>query len=193
MILTKADLKEYLEADKKSLERQMTRPRFLDLIWKYEIALRKSEYYHNSGGLFKKPLSKFYNIRLFILGTICGYQIPINSIDKGLALVHLGPVIIDSKTRIGKKARIHVGVNIGTKAGEKGLAPTIGDNVYIAPGAKIFGPISIGNNVAIGANAVVNKSFPEDNITLAGVPAKIISHKGSDGFLIKGAETLNTD
>ncbi len=53
-----------------------------------------------------------------------------------------------------------------------GKAPQIGDNVYISPGAKLFGDIVIGDNVKIGANAVVNKSFPEGNCTLVGVPAR---------------------
>jgi serine O-acetyltransferase len=57
-----------------------------------------------------------------------------------------------------------------------------GDNVYIGPGAKIFGPIVIGNNVAIGANAVVNKSF-QHNCTIAGVPAKVISQKTSKEYI----------
>lgn len=46
-------------------------------------------------------------------------------------------------------------------------APIIRDNVYIGPGAKLFGKIKIGNNVAIGANAVVNKDVP-DNVTIGG-------------------------
>ena len=58
----------------------------------------------------------------------------------------------------------------------EGGAPVIGDNVYIGPGAKIFGDITIGNNVSIGANAVVNRSFP-DNVIIAGVPAKVIKNK----------------
>lgn len=55
----------------------------------------------------------------------------------------------------------------------------IGNGVYIGPGAKIFGPIEIANFVAIGANAVVNESVIESNVTVAGIPAKIISDKGS--------------
>ena len=49
----------------------------------------------------------------------------------------------------------------------------IGDNVYIGPGAKIFGAITIGDNVKIGANAVVNKSFGDD-ISIGGIPARIL-------------------
>jgi len=51
--------------------------------------------------------------------------------------------------------------------------PVIGDNVHISHGAVIFGGITIGNNVVIGANAVVNKPVPE-NAIVAGVPAKIL-------------------
>ena len=57
-------------------------------------------------------------------------------------------------------------------------APIIGDNCFIGPGAKLFGKIKIGDNVAIGANAVVNKSFG-DNVTIAGVPAKIVNNIGT--------------
>ena len=51
--------------------------------------------------------------------------------------------------------------------------PVIGNNVEIHSGAKIVGPVRIGNNVIIGANAVVTKDIP-DNCVVAGIPAKII-------------------
>ena len=54
--------------------------------------------------------------------------------------------------------------------------PTIGNNVHINHGACVFGGITVGNNVEIGANAVVNKPVP-DNAIVAGVPAKIIRIK----------------
>lgn len=53
--------------------------------------------------------------------------------------------------------------------------PVLGDNIYIAPGAKIFGNIKIANRCRIGANAVVNKNCNIENATLVGVPAKIIT------------------
>lgn len=72
-----------------------------------------------------------------------------------------------------------MGVNIGTQAGDKDLAPTLGNNIYIAPGAKLFGKIIIEDNIAIRANSVVNKDFLEKNISIAGIPAVKISNKGS--------------
>ena len=69
---------------------------------------------------------------------------------------------------------------IGTQLGTRDLTPVIGDNCFIGPGAKIFGKINIGDNVAIGANAVVNKDVPS-NVTVAGVPAKIVNQNGTVG------------
>ena len=50
--------------------------------------------------------------------------------------------------------------------------------------------IKIGKNVAIAANAVVNKSYEENNITIGGIPSKIISQKGSNGYLRKATEIM---
>jgi serine O-acetyltransferase len=83
-------------------------------------------------------------------------------------------------------------VNIGTEAGHSDAAPRIEENCYIAPGAKIFGPILIGSNSVIGANAVVNKSFPEGNQSIAGVPAVVISNKSSEGLLIQGYQLASS-
>ena len=62
-------------------------------------------------------------------------------------------------------------------------SPIIGDNVFIASGARILGTVQIANNIAIGANAVVTKSFLEESITIAGVPAKKISDHDSRKFI----------
>ena len=112
------------------------------------------------------------------LDRICGFEIPLNTIDMGLSIAHKGPIIVNSHTRIGKYCRMHVCVVIGTVPGTGYAAPTIGDNVYIAPGAKIFGSINIADDIIIGANSVVNKSFTERSICIAGAPAKKISTIG---------------
>jgi serine O-acetyltransferase len=102
-----------------------------------------------------------------------GFTIPKNTIGYGLFIAHYGTIIVNSKALIGSKCTLHACVNIGE---HKGGTPKIGNNCYIGPGAKIFGDITIGNNVTIGANSVVNKSFP-DNVVIAGVPARIIKYK----------------
>ena len=71
---------------------------------------------------------------------------------------------------------------IGKNIGRDNSSPTIGNGVWVAPGARVIGNIKIGNNVVIGANSVVNKSFPS-NVTVAGIPAKIINKKGYKDYL----------
>lgn len=109
---------------------------------------------------------------------MCGFSIPPNVFGKGLSIAHRGTIIVNSHSEIGDNCRLHACVNIGTIPGVPDAAPTIGNNVYIAPGVKIYGPIHLGSGIVIGANAVVNKDFEEDNITIAGIPAKKIGNKG---------------
>ena len=144
----------------------------MDEIWKYEIFLRKHEYYRNTNSSF--ILRKYYAIRHRHLGVKLGFDIPCNVFSGGLRINHFGYIVVNPKAKIGEFCDIHQGVNIGeTDTG----APSIGDNCWIGPGAKLFGGITIGKNVMIGANAVVNKNFNEDSVVIAGVPAKIIHKK----------------
>lgn len=98
-------------------------------------------------------------------------HIGINTCDAGLNIAHVGPIVIHERCRIGKNLRIHVGVNIGANGGEP---PKLGDNIYIGPGAKVFGDITIAEGCKIGANAVVNKSCLDEKCTLVGVPVHTI-------------------
>lgn len=82
-------------------------------------------------------------------------------------------VIVHARARLGKNCIIGSCVTIGGKSGWYEV-PQIGDNVEIASGAKILGPVRIGSNVIIGANAVVTKDVP-DNCVVAGIPARIIA------------------
>ncbi|PNW26364.1 serine O-acetyltransferase [Formosa algae] len=181
MIHNKQTYHEYLKADQVALG--ISDPSFMSSlvsiispnhIWKFQKTLRTLEYYHNckNKGLNKIVYTylrfKFKNISLKL-----GFSIPINVFGPGLAIVHYGTIVINSNTTVGKNCRIHACTNIGASGGSK-KAPKLGDNIYIAPGAKIYGDIEIANNIAIGANAVVNKSFTEDSMMVAGNPAKAI-------------------
>lgn len=95
---------------------------------------------------------------------------PSNHIEGGLIFQH-GFSTIVSAEKIGKDCKIYQQVTIGYN--HKLKAPIIGDKVEICCGAKIIGGIRIGNNVLIGANAVVIHDIP-DNSVVAGVPAKVI-------------------
>ena len=192
MIESKQDYILYLEADKKAMEfpdKITLKDRLYNFIFKRELfnfqqLLRKVEYYKNcKKSLFWKPYSA-YLWRKFLKQQIkLGFFIRPNCFGPGLSIRHIGSIIVNPHSRIGSNCRIYPCVVIGTKAGFKDLAPTIGNNVYIGPGAKIFGPITIADGIAIGANAVVTKSFIEKNITIAGIPARKISNKGSKDFL----------
>lgn len=98
-------------------------------------------------------------------------------IGKGTKLGYGGiGVVIHSKAKIGSNCMIAQQVTIGGGNSNYEGVPTIGDNVYMAKGSIIMGGITIGNNVTVGANAVVNKPVP-DNAVVAGVPARILRIK----------------
>ena len=120
-----------------------------------------------------------------------GFTISPNVFGPGLSIGHPGTLTVNGVAKVGKNCRIHTCVFIATKAGFSDKVPKIGDNVYIGPGAKIFGPIVIADNIAIGANSVVNKSFLEPGVTIAGIPARKISDKGSEGLVIKATDILD--
>ena len=81
-------------------------------------------------------------------------------------------VVIHAKAVIGRNCVIGQQVTIGGRSRHPDV-PTIGDNVYLAGGSKVLGPITLGNDVVVGANAVVIKDVA-DNTVVAGVPAKVI-------------------
>lgn len=113
-----------------------------------------------------------------------GIDIPYNTeIGGGFYIGHFGAIVVNGMAKIGQNVNISQGVTIGqSNRGDRRGVPTIGSRVYIGPGAKIIGNIQIGNNVAIGANAVVTKDVP-DNAVVAGIPARIISMDGADGYV----------
>ena len=71
---------------------------------------------------------------------------------------------MNDAARIGKWAQLSACVNIGKN--NKGETPRIGDHFWTGPGAKLFGGIVLGDNVKVGANAVVNKSFRKETAHL---------------------------
>ncbi len=113
-----------------------------------------------------------------------GYDIPAETkISEGFYIGHFGGIVISSKAVIKKNFNISQGVTIGyNPRGKNSGYPIIGENVYVGPGAKIFGNIVIGDNVAIGANSVVNSNVPS-NCTFGGIPARKISDLGSDEII----------
>jgi serine O-acetyltransferase len=113
-----------------------------------------------------------------------GFSVPTTTaIGSGLYFSHFGGIVVNECATIGRNCNIGHGVTIGqSNRGKRKGYPTIGDNVFIGPGAKIFGKVRIGSNAAIGANSVVTADVPEKAV-VAGIPARIISMEGSFGYI----------
>lgn len=187
MIESKEDLKRYLDSDKRALSIKHKRPHFFsDEVWKFERVLRRREYHYNvmeNGGIHHKILYKFYTLLYHHMSIKLGYYLPMNVCDEGLHINHFGLLIINDHAKIGKNFNVHQGVNIGVNVNPL-EAPTIGDNVFVGPGAKIYGNVTIADNIAVAAGSVVTKSFTTPNVTIGGVPAKVINEHRGNPFVV---------
>jgi serine O-acetyltransferase len=124
--------------------------------------------------LFYKRIGRWSYFIKWVCPPLNSLYISTRDIGEGLYILHGFSTIIFAE-KIGKNCHIYQQVTVGHTS--FGHAPTIKDNVIISCGAKVLGDITIGNNVVIGANAVVVKNVP-DNCTVVGVPAYIIKKEG---------------
>lgn len=141
-------------------------------IWKYIHTMRICEYHLNQATFFHSVIGRWYLYKLRKVSRITGFQIPPGTMGPGLTIWHWGPIIVNPLARIGRNCTLNPGVIVGHKTpGDP--APIIGDNVFIGGGAKVIGPIKIGDNVVIAPNAVVVKDV-ENNAKIGGVPAHLL-------------------
>lgn len=182
MIKTKKDLKEYIKCDNWYYDKQYSSwdhklfvylrdPQYM--LRKYKIFLRKEEYCLNNPTKLNTLKRLYYLRRKNIIGNKLGVLIPPNTFGKGLAIMHHGSIIVNPNARIGDYCILHGNNCIGRNL-DVGAAPTAGEYLDVCIGAKIIGGVTLGNNVIVGANAVVTKSFGDD-CTLVGVPANKLS------------------
>lgn len=123
--------------------------------------------------IVRKLFSFIYKVLFKFVQIITGIELPCEvTIGRNFVIDHFGGIIISGYAQFGDNCRIRNGVVVGLRRVEEKYAPVIGNNVDIGTGAKLLGPIHIGNNVVIGANAVVLCDVPDDS-TAAGVPAQI--------------------
>ena len=170
MIKNRSDYKEYLSQE---LSCTLKGRIFYNPQDKFIKSLRKVEYHYNSKGLWHKIMLLVAYFRYRKWSMKSGISISKNCFEKGLSLPHFGSIVVSAACKAGKNCRIQNNVNIGASMGGQ-KAPKIGNNVYIGPGAKIFGKIQVADGTQIGANAVVNKDFLEVNRTIVGVPAHYV-------------------
>lgn len=133
--------------------------------------------------IFYRVSHMLYELKLFFMARfisqlarfLTGIEIhPGAKIGKGFFIDHGMGVVIGETAEIGDNVTIYHGVTLGGTGKDKGKRhPTVGNNVIIGAGAKLLGPINIGDRTKIGAGAVVLKDVPS-NSTAVGVPAKII-------------------
>jgi serine O-acetyltransferase len=145
------------------------------------ITLRFGQWLLTKHLLIKLVLTPIYVFQFHRMRSKWGIEIPrTTQIGEGFYIGHFGGITISPFAKIGKNMNISQQVTIGVSGqGEKRGCPIIGDNVYLASGAKLFGNITIGNNVKIGANAVVYKNIPDNAIVVLDPGFKIISYKGN--------------
>jgi len=126
MIHSKAELKEYLECDKKQLgiTRSFPRP-FLDDIWKYEITLRKYEYWLNKSGMVANVMAAFFRFKHHRNSFKLGIGIGPNVCGKGLCITHINGIQINSHAIVGENLRIQECVTVGGDRGGYPLSETM--------------------------------------------------------------------
>ena len=136
--------------------------------WRYTIRLR----------WLRLPFSLLYKILKLICEILTGIELPCETVvGRRFRIDHFGGIIISGDAVFGDDCVIRNGVTVGLRhTGIRG-APIIGNRVDIGAGAKILGPIHVGDDVAIGANAVVLKDVPANSIAV-GVPARILPRTG---------------
>ena len=99
-------------------------------------------------------------------------------IGKRLFIDHGAAVVIGETTEIGDDCMIYQGVTLGGTGKDVGKRhPTLGNNVMVGAGAKVLGPMRIGDNTKVAAGAVVLTEIP-DNSTAVGIPAKVVRREG---------------
>jgi serine O-acetyltransferase len=132
------------------------------------IVLRFGQWARSMPLLFRLVLDPVYFVLYLMIQIMWGIEIPrATVIGPGLFIGHFGGITISAAAVLGNNCSISQNITIGLSgSGDKFGVPVIGDDVYIAPGARLFGKITVGNNVKIGANAVIYKSVPDNSVAV---------------------------
>jgi serine O-acetyltransferase len=135
--------------------------------WRYGIGMR----------WLRLPFSIIYKLLKVFSEILTGIELPCEvTLGKRFRIDHFGGIVISGDAVFGDDCVIRNGVTVGLRhSGQRG-APVLGNRVDIGAGAKVLGSIQVGDDVAIGANAVVITDVPANSIAV-GVPAKIRAKK----------------
>lgn len=119
------------------------------------------------GGVICCISKVYYGVKFHRMGLLLGFSMGPDIFDYGLRLTHYGTIVIGTNNTIGKYALIQPSTCV------EGQANIIGDNFYLATGARVVKKVEIADNVIVGANAVLNRSVETPNVMLAGIPSKV--------------------
>lgn len=194
MIKTKRELKEYLTLESSfydsidtslrgKIVSYLVKASHIELK-KYLRYLRKSEYHYNNSYyktnnviyIYHDVLHVLYRRKKNILGRKLGIEIEEGVFGKGLLIYHPGNIVVNPDAKIGQNCKLHGSNCIGNK-GYENKAPVIGNNVELGVGSSIIGNIELKNNIFVGANSIVTRSFSSDCV-LVGTPAHILKKRG---------------
>ena len=150
----------------------------------YTFWLRLAAHLRRRGRIWR-PLHLLCRALLHRRSIRYGISIAYNTrIGPGLYVGHFGGIVISDQAVLGMDCNVNHGVTLGMKYGGKSPGvPVIGDRVYLGPGSVVIGGITLGNDVAVGANSVVVDSVPDCGV-VAGVPARLVSERGSREYVV---------
>ena len=151
--------------------------------YKYTVWMRLAGY------LKTRPVARYalYPLVKYIL-LRCRYRFGIaipeyTDIGPGLFINRFGGIYVHGHARIGHDVTFSSTILVGqTNRGARAGAPIVGNRVYIGVGARLIGRIHVGDGSVIGVNAVVTKDLEDDSVAV-GIPAKTVSHDGSEGYI----------
>ena len=189
MISSKKELKFYIMADMMmnrgkfqwSLRDRIKHIFLPDYIMRYLKSMRYYAYYSNKQH-FTPPhlfLKAYHGFRFRKRGIKLGFSIGANTLGYGVVMPHYGTIVVGASNHIGNYAVIHTSTCISDNS------KVIGNDLYLATGAKMTSMLTLGDNVSVGANSVVNKSFGSDCM-IAGAPAKRI--KDAEAWFVRDGE-----
>ncbi|WP_299852661.1 serine O-acetyltransferase [uncultured Roseovarius sp.] len=139
-------------------------------------SLRKYQNAKQKKGVLARILCKLFAMRHRLWSVVTQAELPLNcQVEGGLKIPHPNGVVIHPSTVIGPNCIIFQQVTLGTSGTGPG-APVLGGGVDIGAGAKVLGPVTIGDHAIVGANAVVTQDIPEGAV-VGGVPARIIGSR----------------
>jgi serine O-acetyltransferase len=145
------------------------------------VVLRFGQWVRGRARIARLLLDPLYLLANLYVKVFWGMELSRHTrIGPGLYIGHFGGITVSPLAVIGRDCTISQSTTIGVAGqGARAGAPTIGDDVYIAPGARVFGKIRVGNNVKIGANAVVYRDVPENAVVVADAGFRILNFRGN--------------